>query len=226
MSAASIANAIQDTSLFTAMRESALVYPIILSTHLTCIAIFGGMILLTDLRLLGAVMTEVSVTDVVFQLRNWKRIGFVIMILCGIMLGGAKFAGYYDNPYFQLKMVLLALVGVHALIFRPLVYNNTEAIDRAPAIPGVAKLAACLSLALWLGIMSCGRWIAYFERPEDKGPAQKTSLIDRQMSSRAATAAPGLSTSSEVLRWVHASAGACSPSVPSRDCKGAVLKCS
>src|SRR5580658_899269 len=184
MSAASIANAIQDTALFTAMRESALVYPIILSTHLTCIAIFGGMIMMTDLRLLGLGMTSVSVTDMVTRLRNWKRIGFVIMIFCGIMLGGAKFGNYYDNPYFQLKMTLLALVGVHALVFHKSVYANTQAIDRAPVIPGVAKLAACLSLALWLGIMSCGRWIAYFERPEDKGPAQKSSLIDRPTSGR------------------------------------------
>jgi len=176
MSAASIANAIQDTALFTAMRESALVYPIILSTHLACIAVFGGMILMTDLRLLGLAMTDVSVTDIVTRLRVWKWVGFVIMIGCGIMLGGAKFGNYYDNPYFQLKMTLLALVGVHALVFHKSVYANTQNIDRAPAIPGVAKLAACLSLALWLGIMSCGRWIAYFERPEEKGP-QKSALV-------------------------------------------------
>jgi hypothetical protein len=185
MSAASIANAIQNTALFTAMRESALVYPIILSTHLACIAVFGGMIMTTDLRLLGLVMKTTSVTDVVSQLRIWKRIGFVIMISCGIMLGGAKFGQYYDNPYFQMKMSLLFLVGVHALVFRRSVYGNTEAIDRAPAIPGVAKLAACLSLALWLGIMSCGRWIAYFERPEDKGPVQKSALVTRPQSAAA-----------------------------------------
>jgi hypothetical protein len=188
MSAASIANAIQDTAFFTAIRESGLPYPIILSTHLTCIAVFGGMIMLTDLRLLGLAMTSTSVTDIVSRLRIWKQIGFVIMISCGIMLGGAKFGTYYDNPYFQLKMTLLALVGVHALVFRKSVYGNTRNIDRAPTMPPVAKLAACLSLALWLGIMSCGRWIAYFERPEDKGP-QKSSLIDRPASGRHAAAA-------------------------------------
>jgi hypothetical protein len=32
---------------------SAYFYPIVLATHLTCIAIFGGMILITNLRLLG-----------------------------------------------------------------------------------------------------------------------------------------------------------------------------
>ena len=46
----SIAQAIQDTGFFTAIRESGLAYPVIMSTHLSSIAVFGGMILMTDLR--------------------------------------------------------------------------------------------------------------------------------------------------------------------------------
>jgi hypothetical protein len=158
--------AIQDTEFFTAMRESALVYPIVLSLHLTCIAVFGGMILMTDLRLLGWAFKSVPVSDVVKQFRIFKQIGLVIMLSCGVLLGGAKIVDYYDNPYFQIKMTLLLLVGVHAWVFHRSVYGNTAALDRAPVIPGKAKLAAYISLFLWLGIMSAGRWIAYFERPE------------------------------------------------------------
>jgi hypothetical protein len=179
MSFSPISEAIQDIGIFTAMRESALVYPIILSTHLASIALFGGMILMTDLRLLGLALTDISVAAVVGQLRVWKRIGFVIMVSCGIMLGGAKFEQYHDNPYFLMKMSLLVLVGVHALVFRGSVYNNTESLDRAPVMPGVAKAAACISIVLWLGIMSCGRWIAYYERPQD-APQKRTSIDKRQ----------------------------------------------
>ncbi len=42
------------TSFFTALRESGLPYPIVMSLHLTSIAVFGGLILMTDLRLLGS----------------------------------------------------------------------------------------------------------------------------------------------------------------------------
>ena len=167
MSFASLAIAIQDTDFFTALRESALAYPIIMSTHLASIALFGGMILMTDLRLLGLAMTGTPVSEVVGQLRAWKRLGFVIMVACGILLFGAKAGSYYDNPYFQMKISLLVLVGVHALVFRRGVYAN-PALDRARVMPGNAKLAACLSLVLWVGILSCGRWIAYFEKPEEK----------------------------------------------------------
>lgn len=162
-----IAQAVQDTAFFTAVRESGLAYPVILSTHLSSIAVFGGMILMTDLRILGLAMKDVSVTDMVRQLRPWKYLGFIIMVGMGILLGGAKLGQYYDNPYFQLKMTLLFLVFVHAMVFRKSVYRNTEALDRAPAMPGIAKAAAVMSLCLWIGILSCGRWIAYYERPEE-----------------------------------------------------------
>ena len=165
MSPGELSRAIQDTELFTALRESALVYPIVMSTHLTSIAIFGGLILLTDLRLLGLAMKSVSISDMVKQTRYWKWAGFVIMITCGILLAGSKLESYYDNPYFQLKLTLLALVGVHAWVFRRSVYGNTAQLDALPTVPRVAKVAACISIVLWVGILSAGRWIAYFERP-------------------------------------------------------------
>jgi len=53
MSVLSFAQWVQSTAFFTALRGSAYVYPIVLSTHMIAIALFGGMILLLDVRLLG-----------------------------------------------------------------------------------------------------------------------------------------------------------------------------
>lgn len=167
MSIAEISHQIQSIGFLTYIRESGYTYPMILSTHLAAICIFGGLILMTDLRILGLAMTEVSVTDVVSQLRRWKQIGFVIMVTMGLLLATSEMDKYYANPYFLMKMCLLLLVGVHAIVFHRSVYGNTQAIDRAPQMPGVAKLAAVTSLVLWIGIASCGRWIAYYE-PKDK----------------------------------------------------------
>ena len=83
-------------------------------------------------------------------------------VVSGVLLGGAKLDKYYDNPYFQLKLLFLLLVGVHALVFHRSVYGNAAELDRAPAIPPIAKTAACLSLVLWISILSFGRWIAYY----------------------------------------------------------------
>ena len=59
MSLESLFHAVQETSLATAVRESELTYPIIMTMHLASIAFFGGMILMTDLRLLGLAMREI-----------------------------------------------------------------------------------------------------------------------------------------------------------------------
>jgi uncharacterized membrane protein len=163
MSLLAIFQWLQNTEFATALRQSALVYPIIMATHLTGIALFGGMILMTDLRLLGLVMRGYSVSDVVGGLRLWKRVGFLLVVTCGIMLAWSKAEFYYHNPFFWLKMTLLMLVGVHALAFRKSVYNNTAELDRAPVIPMQAKLAACISLGLWIGLVSAGRLIGYYE---------------------------------------------------------------
>lgn len=178
MSIADLFHWIQETGWATDIRESALTYPVIMSLHLSAIAVFGGMILLTDLRLLGLAMTDTKASDLVRQLRPWKWAGFAIMVTCGILLASSKAEQYYPNPYFRWKMLLLFLAGIHGLVFRRSVYNNAANLDKASGPTGKSKLAACLSLALWLGILSMGRWIAYYE-PEKDRPAQTTQLTTR-----------------------------------------------
>lgn len=167
---------IQSIGFLTQIRESALVYPIIMTTHLACIAVFGGMILITDMRLLGLALTKYTVTEVVEGLRPWKRLGFVIMVTAGGLLAGAEAEKYYHNPYFWTKLTFLALVGVHAAIFRPMVYSQTGEIDKAPRLPGRAKAAACLSLVLWTGVLSMGRLIGYYEGDKTKTPANLSEV--------------------------------------------------
>jgi hypothetical protein len=156
---------IQATDLFTYIRLASYVYAAILSLHLAAISLFGGMIIITDLRLLGRVMPERPIADVVNQLRWPKRIGFLLALTCGFLLFGSKAEEYYYNAFFRTKVILFLLVAVHALVFRPSVYNRAAELDRTPVLPFRAKLAAGLSLALWTGIMIAGRGIGYIEVP-------------------------------------------------------------
>lgn len=172
MSLLSICQSIQSIGFLTDIRESALVYPVIMATHLSCIAVFGGMILMTDMRLLGLALKKYTVTEVVRTLRPWKHLGGTIMIGMGLLLGGSEAEKYYHNPFFWTKMCFLLLVPVHALIFRPSVYNRTEEIDRAPAIPTRAKAAALLSLVIWFSILTFGRLIGYYEGDKTQATAQ------------------------------------------------------
>lgn len=188
---------LQSTGWATALRESGLAYPIVMTGHLTGMGLFGGMIAITDMRLLGWAMRKSSITDVVEQLRVWKRIGFVLVVGCGTMLLSAKAEFYYYNPFYWTKMTLLALVGVHALIFHKSVYANTVELDHAEKIPAKAKIAACVSLFLWVGLVTAGRSIAYWDIPADVAPVY--GRISRQNeSSVSLRVAPELRHSSAV----------------------------
>lgn len=171
MSLYSICDSLQSIGFLTDVRESALVYPVILATHLVAIALFGGMILMTDLRLLGVGMRDVTITEVVQGTRIPKRIGLLIIITCGLLLGGSEALKYYQNPYFWTKMTFLVLATTHYFVFRSSVYNNTEALDKSPVIPTRVKAAAVLSMVIWTTIPVCGRLIAYYE-PNKGNPAQ------------------------------------------------------
>ena len=172
MSLLSFAQWLQSTDFATALRGSWYTYPVVLSLHLVAIAFFGGMIFVANLRLLGVAFRRYSITDVMDQLRWPKRVGFLLVLTCGVLLASSKAEEYYYNIFFWTKMTLLVLIFVHGLVFRHSVYRNTAALDRAPAIPGVAKLAASLSLVLWIGVAIAGRGIGYIEPPIEKLHAQ------------------------------------------------------
>src|SRR5580700_4763338 len=159
----SFAQWIQFTTMFTALRGSANVYPIVLSLHMIGIAFFGGMILVTDLRLLGWAMRKRSIADVLNQFRVPKRWGLLLTVTCGFLMFGSKAEEYYYNAFFRTKLILLALVVVQELVFYRSVYADPAALDQAPSTPGSAKLAASLSLLLWISVACCGRGIGYIE---------------------------------------------------------------
>ena len=156
---------VQATGFFTYLRGSGYVYPVILSMHMVAIAFFGGMILMTDMRLLGVAFRNRPVADVVDQFRVPKRWGFALVATCGVLLLCCKAEEYYYNAFFRAKVTLLILVAVHALIFRSRVYSKAGDFDRAGRVPGIAKLAAGLSLLLWISIACMGRGIGYIEPP-------------------------------------------------------------
>src|SRR5262249_18433847 len=130
MSLLSIAQSIQSMDLFSAVRMSWYMYPIILTLHLAGIALLGGMVLMTDLRLLGVTMRARPASDVINQLRVPKRIFLTLALVCGVLLAGSKAEEYYYNPFFWTKMGVLALIAAHALVFRGSVYQKAAEFDR------------------------------------------------------------------------------------------------
>jgi hypothetical protein len=159
MSIQSVLDWIESTGLSVAIREGGLPYPIIGGLHLLSIALFGGILLITDLRLLGWALNTRRVSEVWHMALPWKRLGFVVVVVTGLLLMWAEPTRLYRSPSFWVKMTLFALVGVHALVFRRSVYAHPEKLDARVSLQ--AKLAAAASLVLWTGLIVSGRLIAF-----------------------------------------------------------------
>lgn len=149
---------LENLTLFSNLRSSAYVYPVVLALHLSAISLFGAMIVATDLRLLGWALPDSTIADVIPRLRMAKRIGFILAASCGFLLFAAKAEEYYYNAFFRTKMLLFVLVAIHALVFQKSLYADSANLTLAGR---GAKLAASISLVLWLAILCAGRAIGY-----------------------------------------------------------------
>jgi hypothetical protein len=185
---------LQSTGLLTYIRMSAYGFPVILSLHMVLILFFGGMILMTNMRLLGLAMRSYSISSVVEGLRLPKRWALVAMLTLGFLLFGSKATEYSGNVFFKTKVLLLLLIGVHHLAFRKSVYNNTAELDRTPLVPRRAKLAAILSLILWTSVAVSGRSIGY--TPLSTTPVPISTLYGAPAGCRY------FRTSRQSLRWI------------------------
>jgi hypothetical protein len=154
---------LQDMAFATMIRESALAYPVILSLHLAGMGLFGGMIAMTDLRILGVAMTQRPMADVHNQLRPYKHLGLTLVVLCGLTLAWSKAAIYWPNPFFKMKLACLVLVALHALAFRGPVYKSLGEMDKVGRATSLAKIAAVISIFMWINLVAAGRWIGYWE---------------------------------------------------------------
>lgn len=150
---ASLFLTLQNLGLFAAIRESSNTYLLILSVHLAALAFFGGMVLVTDLRLLDVGMRSYSVSEIVNGLRIPKRIGFSLAVVSGALLFGSDANQNSHNPWFWTKIALLVLIGVNYQVFRRVYIEEPEKAQSS----GRAKRAAGLSLLLWTGVVCAGR---------------------------------------------------------------------
>jgi len=150
-----------DSPWSVGLHESQYAYSIIESIHVWTLALFFGLVVMFDLRLLGWTMRRVPASEVVGRLQPWAIAGFVIMVISGALLFFAIPLRSYQNIFFRFKMLLLLLAGLNLWIFHSRVYPMVAMWDGDGVPPRAARVAGGLSLALWIGILFSGRMIAY-----------------------------------------------------------------
>lgn len=152
---------LEHTWVGSSVRESLWLFPAIETVHLLGMATLVSTVSVLDLRLLGWTMSHKRVSEFVGRLLPWVWLAFAAQVITGVILFSSEAVKVYDNPAFRLKMLLILLAGVHALIFHLTVYRNVARWDDTPLLPAGAKIAAGISLVLWLAIVAAGRFIGF-----------------------------------------------------------------
>ena len=152
---------IQNSEISTAIRESLWVFPIIEGIHVLALGISVGILVWFDLRLLGLVMKDQSISKLHRQIMPWAVMGFAVMFLTGSLLFWANALRAYTSIYFRLKFLFLFLAAANAIAFEFATKRSIQNWDSAPVLPRRVKVAGLLSLILWIAVITFGRATAY-----------------------------------------------------------------
>lgn len=151
---------LQNTGWATSLKESTLTFPLVEGSHLLALSFSVGMVMVLDLRLLRVCLRNKPAALVMRELMPWSLAGFAVMLATGFALFAAQAVSAWSNPFFRVKMILLVLSGLNALYYQVRYYPRMAEWDR-DSTPAGARAIAIVSLIFWIGVIACGRTMAY-----------------------------------------------------------------
>lgn len=138
---------------FTWIASHPWLYPLLEALHVIGIALLLGSLALFELRVwgLGAALPVQALARLALPLSLG---GFGLAAATGLTMFISQPAELLANRVFLVKIVLLLAAGTNAAVFHA--RGGLDVLDRA------AKLQTLVSLGLWVAVIICGRWIAYY----------------------------------------------------------------
>jgi len=187
----SILEALDASGLSKAIRDSLFLFPMLEAVHVMGLALVFGTILAVDLRLLGLAWSDRPVSKVAGEGLKWTWAAFALAVLTGALMFTTNAEVYFHNTPFRLKMLMMALAGLNMVVFHFVTQRSMDRWDQGVAPPAGAKIAAVLSLALWVGVIGAGRWIGFtVTRAADVAPPPADVNFDDFLGGADPAAAP------------------------------------
>jgi hypothetical protein len=152
--------AIEALPLAAAMRHSLWLYPVVEIVHILGFVLLAGSVAMLDLRLLG-LSKSIPVTALARHILPWTLGALLLVVPTGLLMFIAHAGDFISNPAFITKMTLLSLAAGNALWFHVGPYQGVNKWQTNTSAPLAARASAALSLLLWVGIICCGRLLAY-----------------------------------------------------------------
>lgn len=138
--------------LLAGLAAHAWAYPALEAAHIVGIALLLGSLAVLELRVWG-LGAALPARDFARLALSVTLAGFALAAASGLAMFATQPAELLANPAFRAKLALLALAGLNAAAFH--LRAGTARLDRA------ARWQGLLSIGLWIGVIICGRSIAY-----------------------------------------------------------------
>ena len=135
-------------------------WPIAESVHFIGICLLIGTVGMFDLRMMGLVR-GLSLAAL-HRLVPYGVLGYGLSAASGLCFVLAAPFEYIENPAWDIKMGLMAVAGLNMIIFYTTTAKRVYALGPDDTVPLAARLIAIVSLASWVGVMTCGRVITAF----------------------------------------------------------------
>ena len=140
------------TSFFDALRANPWAYPALESVHIVGIALLLGNLVALEVRVFGGAAALPVPALARLSLRI-AAVGFGLAALSGLLMFATQPSELLGNRSFVIKMGLLATAGCNAAWFHA--RGSLHKLDLT------ARVQMLVSTAIWIGVVVCGRWIAY-----------------------------------------------------------------
>lgn len=134
--------------------------PMLQSVHILAIGVILASLAMLDLRLAGFIGREQSLRELTLRFYPWIWGALAVLVTTGFLQIMAEPARELLNWVFWTKMGLIVAAVLFTAPLRRLV-EDCRYRDLAPRKRTIFRTCALVSLALWVVVVVCGRWIAY-----------------------------------------------------------------
>ena len=134
--------------------------PMLQSVHILAIGVILASLAMLDLRLAGMIGREQSLCELTLRFYPWIWGALAVLVTTGFLQIMAEPARELLNWVFWTKMGLIITAVLFTAPLRRLV-EDCRYRDLAPRKRAIFRTCALVSLALWVLVIICGRWIAY-----------------------------------------------------------------
>jgi len=152
---------IETTQLSLFVQATPWVVPTVQTVHILAVAAVLSSALMIALRLLGLAGRDLPLQRIAARFAPVIWWSIPLLLLTGMIMISGEPARSLANWVFQLKMLFLISEIALLLAFQAPLRRQAGYWEQTGARRGAARLIAVATLLFWIGVVFCGRWIAY-----------------------------------------------------------------